>query len=151
MRFSTCGGRLAYRDPGRSVLFGMTIDNKHITQRTISRMNQKKEETGQARNGVLGILIVVGGLWLLWVQPWWESNRAAITEVLGTARVVVWWAALAVVLVWVGFVVWGVRCWWVGRETPPVVARLSQNCWLSNTSENRLVEVFNYGSEAFFR
>ena len=37
------------------------------------------------------------------------------------------------------------------RETPPVVARLSQNCWLSNTSENHPVEVFNYGSEAFFR
>ena len=37
-----------------------------------------------------------------------------------------------------------------GRETPPVVARLSQNCWLSNTSENHPVEVFNYGSEAFF-
>ena len=36
-------------------------------------------------------------------------------------------------------------------ETPPVVARLSQNCWLSNTSENHPVEVFNYGSEAFFR
>ena len=39
----------------------------------------------------------------------------------------------------------------VGRETPPVVARLSQNCWLSNTSENHPVEVFDYGSEAFFR
>ena len=24
---------------------------------------------------------------------------------------------------------------------------LSQNCWLSNTSENHPVEVFNYGSE----
>ena len=79
-------------------------------------MNQKKGETGQARNGVLGVLIVVGGLWLLWVQPWWESNRAAVSEVLGTARVVVWWAALAAVSVWVGFVVWGVRCWWVGRS-----------------------------------
>ena len=32
-----------------------------------------------------------------------------------------------------------------------MVARLSQNCWLSNTSENHPVEVFNYGSEAFFR
>ena len=43
--------------------------------------------------------------------------------------------------------------WWssLGGETPPVVARLSQNCWLSNTSENHPVEVFNYGSEAFFR
>ena len=40
---------------------------------------------------------------------------------------------------------------WQRRETPPVVARLSQNCWLSNTSENHPVEVFNYGSEAFFR
>ena len=37
-----------------------------------------------------------------------------------------------------------------GGETPPVVARLSQNCWLSNTSENHPVEVFDYGSEAFF-
>ena len=39
----------------------------------------------------------------------------------------------------------------LGGETPPVVARLSQNCWLSNTSENHPVEVFDYGSEAFFR
>ena len=79
-------------------------------------MNQKKGETSQARNGVLGIVIVVGGLWLLWVQPWWESNRAAVSEVLGTARLVVWGAALAAVLVWVGLVVWAVRCWWVGRS-----------------------------------
>ena len=35
---------------------------------------------------------------------------------LGTARVVVWWAALGAVLVWAGLVVWAVRCWWVGRS-----------------------------------
>ena len=101
--------------PGSFRAIRYDLDNEDITLRIISRMNQKKEETGQARNGVLAVLIVVGGLWLLWLEPWWVSNRAVVSEVLGTARVVVWWAALAAVLVWVGVVVWAVRCWWVGR------------------------------------
>ena len=37
------------------------------------------------------------------------------------------------------------------RETPPVVARGGQNCWLSKASENHPVEVFNYGSQTLLR
>ena len=84
--------------------------NTRRLERTVIGMNQKKEEeNGQARNGVLGVLIVVGGFWLLWGQPWWDAYGHIV-------RLVVWWAALAVVLAWLGLVVSAVRCWWVGRS-----------------------------------
>ena len=65
------------------------------------------------RDGLLGVLVVVGVLWVGWLSPWWAANRVAVGGFLETARVVVWWLALCWVVGVVAWMVWG---WWSGRS-----------------------------------